>query len=109
MKRRNRPSHFHPLTNLLSHAVDLRLPMWHSTHHLQIELTLWFCTVLLTAASSLVLYKHSYLSTSGDAKVLLCVGLWTGRHFLVRLLCSATWVDVPRPRGTAGGWRRRRS
>ena len=95
--------------HLATKIFDLHLPYLTSTLHLQIELALWICTLLLTAASSLVLYKHSYLYTGGDWVFLSWVGLWLGRHFLIRLICTVTWVDTGSEwRGShPGSWRRR--
>ncbi|KAL7534236.1 hypothetical protein ACHAXR_008188 [Thalassiosira sp. AJA248-18] len=97
--------------HLASKILDLHLPYLTTTLHLQIELALWICTLLLTAASSLVLYKHSYLYTVGDWVFLSWVGLWLGRHFILRLVCTTTFVDPGSDwRGNYGGsWRRRRS
>ena len=105
--------------HLLTKIFDLHLPYLTTKLHLQIEFALWICTILLTCASSGVLYKHSFLSTYGDWVFLSWVGLWLGRHFLLRLVCTITFVGgtvtfVDRgavwPRHTyEGSWRRRKS
>lgn len=96
---------------LLTKVFDLHLPYLATALHLQIEFALWICTLLLTGASSLVLYKHSFLYTVGDWFFMSWVGLWLGRHFLLRLVCTVAWVDPGSDwRGTrAGSWRRRRA
>ena len=97
---------------LLSKLFDTHIPYLTTTIHLQIEFALWICTLLLTCASSLILYKHSWDPFSaGDGTFLLWVGLWLGRHFILRLVCTVTWVDPGNERkGNYGGsWRRRRS
>mmetsp|Transcript_27663 Transcript_27663/g.66652 ORF Transcript_27663/g.66652 Transcript_27663/m.66652 type:complete len:202 (-) Transcript_27663:81-686(-) len=81
--------------HLLSKIFDLHLPYLATTLHLQIELALWICTLLLTGASSVVLYKRSYLHTTGDWAFLTWVGVWLGRHFVMRLACTMTWADPP--------------
>mmetsp|Transcript_1669 Transcript_1669/g.3559 ORF Transcript_1669/g.3559 Transcript_1669/m.3559 type:complete len:882 (+) Transcript_1669:125-2770(+) len=111
--------------HLVSKIFDLHLPhLASSTLHLQIEFALWICTLLLTSASSLVLYKQSsYMYTSGDLMFLSWVGLWLGRHFIMRLVCTVTWVDPPSGSSVSssssggntnsnyygGSWRRRRA
>ena len=86
-----------------------RVPSLPSTLHVQVELALWACCTLLTASSGLVLYKHSYLSTSGDLAVLLTVSAWLGRHVLLRVACTLTVVGAGRAgRHQHGGGRRRR-
>jgi len=106
-----------------------RLFHWPTPHltttlHLQNEFALWIATILLTAASSHVLYKSAFLSTSGDVKFLAFVSLWLGRHFLLRLICTVTWVDQyysssynnnnnnynrDNSNSDNGGWKRRRA
>jgi hypothetical protein len=104
-------------TALLSKIFDLHMPYLATSTHLRIEFALWACTVLLASASSTVLYRNSYLSTYGDWTFMLWVGTWLGRHFLVRLACTLSWICPPRsPWGEGGGrngrlgggWRRRR-
>ena len=108
---------------LLSKVFDLHMPYLATSTHLRIEFALWVCTVLLVSASSTVLYRNSYLSTYGDWTFMLWVGTWLGRHFLVRLACTLSWICPPRsswgggvvPGGgegngrLGGGWRRRRA
>jgi len=96
--------------NLMSKIFDLHLPYLTTTLHLQIEFALWICTVLLTAASSMVLYKNSFLTTYGDWVFLSWVGLWLGRHFILRLVCTVTWIDASCKNSIDNvSWRRRRS
>lgn len=70
------------------------------------------------SASSHVLYKGAFLSTSGDVKYMLFASLWLGRHFMLRLICTVTWVDNNYHAGNknkhnntkfGGGWKRRRA
>lgn len=42
-----------------------------------------------------MLYKHSYLTLVGDWTFLFWVGLWLGRHFLLRLIFTVSWVYPP--------------
>ncbi|KAL9190779.1 hypothetical protein ACHAXT_000485 [Thalassiosira profunda] len=108
--RRGRPSLLQPV-RLASRILDLHLPNLPTTLHLRIEFALWICTLFLAAASSHVLYKHSYMNTAGDVMFLSWVGLWLGRHFLLRLMCTVAWVDPgSEGRGHYGGsWGRRRA
>lgn len=99
------------LFRLVAKIFDLHLPFLTTTLHLQLEFILWICTILFTISSSLVLYKQTYLHTFGDWVFLFTVGAWLGRHFLLRLVCTITWVDPPAPGvdgSCFGGSRRRR-
>ncbi|KAL3757259.1 hypothetical protein ACHAWU_008420 [Discostella pseudostelligera] len=95
------------LYRLIAKIFDLHLPYLTTTLHLQIEFVLWICTILFIISSSLVLYKQTYLQTWGDWVFLLTVGAWLGRHFLLRLVCTVTWMDPGLVKG--GSWRRRRA
>ena len=101
----------HPLLNWICQVFNWQIPKLNSTLHLRNEFALWIATVLLTAASCHVLYKGSFLSTTGDIKFMLLVSLWLGRHFLLRLICTVTWVDASNSHNdrVGGGWKRRRA
>ena len=104
--RRNNGAYSRPS---LPARIARRMPVVPSALHVQIELALWVCATLLTASSSLVLYKHSYLSTTGDLAVLFAISAWLGRHFLLRLICTLTSAGVRSPAtNNYGGGRRRR-
>ncbi len=72
----------------------MQIPYLPTTIHLKNEIALWICTILFTAASSHTLYRDSYLTTFGDYKFLFWVSLWLGRHWILRLVCTWTWVDI---------------
>ena len=97
---------------LMSQFLNWQIPHITTSLHLRNEFALWIATILLTAASSHVLYKDSFLSTAGDIKFMLFVSLWLGRHFMLRLICTVTWVDNydgKDKQNLGGGWRRRRA
>ena len=116
---KSRPSTPTNIFRLVAKIFDLHLPYLPTTLHLRLEFILWICTILFTISSSLVLYKQTYLHTYGDWVFLFTVGAWLGRHFLVRLMCTITWVDLGMVAGCSsssnnnksshvGGSRRRR-
>lgn len=96
---------------LTSKLFDLHVPHLTSQLHLQIEAALWLCTFLLTMASSHVLYKDSYLKLHGDWSFIFWVSLWLGRHYLIRWVCTITYIDTYNDwRGHYGGsWKRRKA
>eukprot|EP00569_Conticribra_weissflogii_P002720 CAMPEP_0171336950 /NCGR_PEP_ID=MMETSP0878-20121228/6380_1 /TAXON_ID=67004 /ORGANISM="Thalassiosira weissflogii, Strain CCMP1336" /LENGTH=941 /DNA_ID=CAMNT_0011838517 /DNA_START=32 /DNA_END=2857 /DNA_ORIENTATION=- len=102
--RRKCPKSIYDLVNALAfifRPIKMQIPYLPTTLHLQNEIALWTCTILFTAASSHTLYRDSYLTTSGDYKFLFWVSMWLGRHWILRLLCTWTWVDIGRT--TLGG------
>eukprot|EP00986_Skeletonema_menzelii_P017106 scaffold17501_cov120-Skeletonema_menzelii.AAC.1 len=105
----------HPL-KFLCQVLNWQTPHLTTSLHLRNEFALWIATILLTAASSHVLYKGAFLSTAGDIKFMLFVSMWLGRHFILRLICTVTWVDNHYIDGKhkhnnkfGGGWKRRRA
>ncbi|KAL7509516.1 hypothetical protein ACHAXN_007816 [Cyclotella atomus] len=82
------------LRKLLTATSTTHLPYLHTTIHLRSEIALLLCNILFICASSHNLYRNAYLQSAGDWKYLAASSLWLGRHVFLRIICTASWIDV---------------